>query len=777
MARPVPALVLRLLERRLPPRLFDDVAGDIEERWRRDEETSSLWAWLQLLRLTASLVWHTSRERHRAQCASSVPRRGTVCTSILQDLRFSLRLSARQPWLSAAAVVSPDLLPLLGVSPRLGRNFAPKETAPNGPPAVILTHETWVSRFGAREDIIGERVTLSGAETTIVGVLPREVRLLNYPADVWQPLRMTAADWSSESRMLWVMGRLAGDTGIGRATAEADAIMRERSEGRLGARAVPLQEQTLGPLMRDVPLLFGAAAFVLFIACANVASLTLARIAGRHEELVVRRALGASRARILRQILTESVALGVAGGAAGLLFASWAVRAVVMLAPRAERLPDVTIGSPVIFLFAFSAATITGAAFGLAPAWRSARAQAGSVMRAGGHRIAGGRQPLLRAVIVGEVALALALLAGASLVARSYHRLSSVDLGFDPTGVMAFELWRPAAVSPEASIAFYDEVLRTLSATSGIQSAGLTQALPLRSGAMGAGFVVEGHAAEPASVLAFWRIVSPDFLETLSIPLIAGRGFDARDREGGEQTAIVTASFAQRAWPGAEAVGKRIGWGNFERPLTVVGVAGDVRVSPGSPPEPHVDLPYRQADGWLPHQLVVRSDLGAAATIDIVRRTVAAIDSVQPVSGVTSMEALQERSMGRRRFRLALFSIAAGVAVLLALVGIYGVLSYAGAQMSGELGLRLGVGASRPGLLWHVMRMGLAPAMIGIALGSVVAWWGAGLLRGFLFDVEPRQAGVVAAAAAVLTLASIAACLLPAWRAARTDPLITMRPR
>jgi putative ABC transport system permease protein len=257
--------------------------------------------------------------------------------------------------------------------------------------------------------------------------------------------------------------------------------------------------------------------------------------------------------------------------------------------------------------------------------------------------------------------------------------------------------------------------------------------------------------------------------------VLAGRTFDDRDRDGSERTAIVSASFAARAWPNGDAVGRRIGWATFDEPITVIGVAGDVRVTPAASPRPHVYLPYRQVDGWLPQGLAVRSDLGPAATIEAVSRIVTAIDPLQPVSGIARFEQVHEDAMGRRRFQLALFSAAAVTAVLLALGGIYGVLSYAGSQMSPELGLRLALGASRAGLLWHVMRVGLMPALLGVLLGTLLAWWSGTLLRGILYQADPRDPGTLAAAAALLTAASMAACLAPAWRAAKTDPLITMR--
>ena len=674
-----------------------------------------------------------------------------------------------------SAVVSRDLLPLLGVQPALGRNFTAEEALPEGPLVVLLTHGLWMSRFGGRPDAIGASIRLSGTATTIVGVLPPDVKLFAFDPDILQPLRLTAAQEASENRMLWVVGRLAEGATVERASTEVDAIVRERSDGALGARAVRLQEQLIGPIGRDLVVLFSATSLVLLVACANVASLTFARITGRRPELVVRAALGASRRRIVRQVLTETVLLGLTGGAAGLVLAAWAVRAVVALAPGTDRFPDVAIGSPAVFLFAFGAATFAAALSGSVPAWRAAGVPIGGAIREGAPGIAGGRQRLLRGLIAVEVAFSLALLAGAGLVVRSYQELSAVDLGFDPRGVVAFQVPRPAEEARETSLAFYEDLLRRLREVPGVRAAGLTQALPLRSMAMGSGFRIEGRSGEGASVLAYWRAVSPGFFETLALPLVAGRPFDARDDASGERVAIVTASFARQAWPGEHPLGRRIGWGSLDEPLTVIGVAGDVRLSPAVKPGPHVYMPHEQVSYRLPDELVVRSESGPAATIEAVRRAVHDIDASQPLAAISTMEALLDRTMNRRRFQLVIFAVAAGIALSLALVGIYGVLSYAAGQMAGELGLRVALGASRAGLVWQVMRLGLAPAVAGAAAGAGLAWAGAGALRGFLFGVEPRDPVFLAGVAVLLLLAAAAACLLPAWRAALADPLATMR--
>jgi len=675
-----------------------------------------------------------------------------------------------------AAIASREVLPVLGVSPLLGRNFTEEEARPNGPPVTVLTHTLWTSRFGARPDVVGQRILLSGTPTTVVGVLPANLRLLDLDVDLWKPLAMTAAEQTSESRMLWVLGRLRPGVTIESAAASVDAVMRDRSDGKLGARAVPLREQVVGPMGRDVLVLFGATGFVLLIACANVASLTLARMTGRRQEIVVRTALGAGRGRVVRQVLTESLVMGLAGGAVGLLLAAWAVRAVVVLAPEARTLPEVTWASPAVFLFAALAGVLTSLLFGMVPAWQSAGAQPGSVMREASHTIAGGRRLLLRSIVAAEVALALALLVGAGLVLRSHQKLSEVDLGFQPADTVTFQIPRPAGEPRAASLLFYEELLRRLREQPGVREAALTQALPVSS-AMGGGFVIEGRSDEEARLLANWRVVSPGYLRALGIRQLEGRGLEPGDRDGAEPVAVVTESFARRAWPDRSAVGQRIGWATLEKPMTVVGVVGDTRTSPAAAPRPHVYMPHVQSTARLPEQLVVRSEGSAAATIDVVRRTIWALDRDQPVAGIATMDALLDRSMGRRRFQLTLFSLFGGVAAVLALVGVYGVLGYVAGQMSSEIGLRMALGATRGGIVWSVLRIGLVTTGAGVVAGVVLARWSSSLLQGFLFGVEANDPLILSGVTVLLVLAATAACLGPARRAAATDPLTALRER
>ena len=682
---------------------------------------------------------------------------------------------AGDPARLTGVLASAELLPLLGARPLLGRGFDARDTVAGSDAVALLSHDVWQSRFGGARDIVGRRVTLDGRAVEIVGVLPSELPLLGFEYDVWRPL---VIDRASESRMLWVFGRLKPGVTIEHASREVADIGTSRPGNGMAARVVPLHEQTVGPLGRDVLVLFAATGLVLLIACANVASLTLARVSARRQELLVRAALGAGRARVAAQVLTESAVLGLAGGLAGIAIAAWSVRAVVALAPQAERLAAVSVLDPRVFGFALAAATLTAAVFGAVPAWQAGSADLAPGMRAGGRGLAGGRRRFLKGLVAAEIALAFVLVAGAGLVLRTYVGLARTPLGFAPEGLVVADIPRDGADEAAAARGwtFYAGVEERLRASGAVRGVALSQALPLRSvGSMGGGFAIDGRTGDDASVLAYWRIVNDGYFAALGIPLTAGRAFTDSDREGAPAVAIVTESFAARAWPEGNAIGRRIGWGTLARPLTVVGVAADIRQSPASRPGPHVYMPYRQVPERLPSQLAVRADVSTAATIDLVRRVVRDLDPDQPVARITTGETLVARTLGRRRFQLTLVALFAGVAATLALVGIYGVLSFVVGQLRREVGIRLALGATPARARTLVLRQGGAMTAAGLAAGFVLAWWSSSLIEGFLVGVAPGDPATYASAALLLASAALAACLPAARRAGRVDPMIALR--
>jgi predicted permease len=669
-------------------------------------------------------------------------------------------------------VVEPAMLSFLGVRAEVGRLFGADEARAPAPRVVVLSHAAWQQRFGGAPDVLGQFLTLDGEAHEVIGVMPSHVRPLGFDADIWAPLAFTPDEWENENRFLWVLGRLAPGATVESASAEIDALARERSDDSAGGRVVSLSAQTLGDTRAEVLVLFGASAFVLLVACANVASLTLAQMIHRRREMTARQALGASRGRLVRQVVVESLTIGGLGGALGLAIAVWATRALVSLAPAAARLGSADVLSWQVFLFLLATTATTAVLFGLLPAWHSGRGNLAAALRGGGRGGSASRQPVMAMLVAAEIAVTLVLLIAVGLVTRSFLRMTAVDLGFDPAALVLAELPRPADGDVAA---FYAEVDRQLGSTPGITGVAMSQGLPLlAAGSMGSGFVLEGQAQESA-ILAYWRSINPGYFRTLGIPMVAGRALSDDDRAGSPSVAVVSASFARRAWPDDNAVGKRIGWGSFDEPITVVGVAADARQSRAGDLSPHVYMPYRQIDGWPPSQIAIRSTLGGEDTASLIRRVVRDVDPAQPVVGVRTASQQLWVSMGRRRFHLVLFGILASIAATLALVGLYAMLSFALSEQRRDLGIRAALGATpgQLGRLWWWRGGRLVAA--GVVCGLAVAWWSGGLIEGFLFGVEPTDPVAVGASVLFVVVTAAVACWLPARRAGVVDPIETLR--
>jgi len=516
---------------------------------------------------------------------------------------------------------------------------------------------------------------------------------------------------------------------------------------------------------------------LLLIACANVASFLLARASARRGEFAVRASLGAGRWRIVRQVVSEALPVAFAGGGCGLLLSSWLVVGFQNRLPQAATLTPVTLGDPRIIAFGCAASLLTAVLFSAAPALLLASKNTVAGMREAGRGVAG-RQITLRVLACVEVALAVALLVAAGVVGRSYLRLTHVDLGFRTEHVVTFEVPRADPGAAREGSAFFDELLTRLRDAPGIEHAGVTQALPLKSFGYGSSFVVEGVPGDPGRVLAHWRSVSPGFIEALGMRMREGRAFDARDRTGAERVAIVSASYAASAFPnGASPIGHRIGWATLDKPMTIVGVVEDIRLSPTVPPDPHVYMPYTQVAGYLPIDLAVRARDGVtdAQVIDTVRRAVWAIDPLQPVAKVRTMGTLLWELLDQRRFKLALWAGFAFAAALLALLGVYGVVSYVVRQATKELGIRIALGARPSSVIGLVLRQGSTIALVGAAAGVLLAYWTASLVRGFLIAIDPRDPLTYALVVTIVIAGALLACVLPARRAARLDPLTAIR--
>ncbi len=688
--------------------------------------------------------------------------------------------------------VSASFFRVLGVQPELGRDFLPEEDSPTARAVVILGHSLWRQRYGGDPSIIGRTLTLSGDTYEVVGVLPADYESLLAPdAQVWRPLRYDVSQsWACRTcRHLRAVARLAPGASLAESDQELNALSARYVAAHpteyeaAGIRLEPLREQVVKQARPALRLVLGAAALVLLIACANVANLLFARAVRRGSEFAVRSALGAGRWRIARQMLIESVVLGMAGGVAGLVVALWSVRTLVGLAPpELPRLSSVGIDGGVL-LFTGVVAVGGGLFFGLLPAVVAGRTDVLRRMGAG-QRVAGTRRrrALRAGLVVSEVALALMLAAGAGLLVRSLGQLFAVDAGFDPADLLTMEVQAagPAYDEDAAVLAMQARLLNAVEGLPDVALAGLVSQLPLGGNFDRWGVRIEDRPlANPAQAPGADRYsVSPDYIRAMRIPVLRGRAFTAADREGAVPVVLINRTLAERYWPGADPLGTRIQLGASDSPWrTIVGVVGDVKhTGLDAPPGPQIYMPIRQSP-WADTQvaLAVRTDRDPASLADAVRRAIWAVDGSLAISRVLPAPELVRASATRRAFALRIFAAFAVVALLLAGAGIFGVLSGAVAERTREIGVRTALGATRANVLGLVIGQGMRIAGLGIVLGIALALGSARLLRGLLFGVQPDDPLTLVAVSAILALVALAACAVPAFRAARTDPVRTLR--
>jgi predicted permease len=690
-----------------------------------------------------------------------------------------------EPQRLVAVPVSASFSEALRVSPALGRFISKDEDRPQAPERPVVLSETlWRERFAAEPSTLGRIVRLDGQPFTVVGVMPRE---FDFPrgAGAWIPLRADRRQ-DRDDKELAVIGRLAPGASLTALRGELRAFGLGLSDAYpasnrgWSAGAVLFDEWLVAPRFRDgVWVLFGAVGLLLLLACANVANLLVAHGATRQGEMRIRAALGAGRRRIVRQLFTESAVLGAAGTIAGVLVASWSIAAVHALGDnRVPRLEEVRIDA-VVLGFACLAGMLSCLVFGPAPAIHAARVDLRTGMDAGVRHTATGRR-LRHGLVVAEVALALLLLVGAGLLANSFVRLLQTDSGFDPAGVMTMSLEISPARYPDDRLAqFYRELLDRVRSVPGVTSAAATSTDPFRQFGFSNSVTPEDRAASaPPSglVQADWRSVTPGFFETLRVPVIAGRTFGERDREGAERVVIVNRALARQLWPEGEAVGKRIYWGGTTgRTRTVIGVTGDFQDKQlDAIAGPMLFVPHSQVS--IPAMTVLlQTPLDAAAIAPALRVAVRSLDPALPAPDVHDVIASRSAAAAGPRFNTALLGAFAGIAFVLAVTGVYAMLAFTAVERRRELALRIALGASAPEIVRLLVAGGLALAGIGIVAGLALAAGITRVLQSLLYEVAPTDPWTFVSAALALLAAAAVACYLPARRAGRLDPLTVLR--
>ncbi len=682
---------------------------------------------------------------------------------------------------------------LLGVEAVIGRTFQPGEDKPGSPRVAVLTHGMWQRRFGGDAGILGQSLTINGESYTVIGVLPASFQFALRRADLWVPYQPNEAQLTRRfMHGTNVIGRLKPGVSIAQAQTELDVIAKRieqehnQSHAGTGIRLVPLQEQFVGNVKPILLILLAAVGFVLLIACANVASLLLTRSLSRQKEVAIRSALGASRWRVVRQLLTESVLLSLAGGAAGLLIAYWGVDALVAALPdnQINSLPflkSLQIDARILG-FSFGLSLLTGIVFGLAPALQSSRLDLNEVLKEGGRSSFGGaRQRLRSALVMTEIALAVVLLVGAGLMMKSLLRLLQTNVGFNADNVLTMTIALPPSKYTEANrqMSFHEQLKERIQALPGVRGTGTVNILPLQGGNT-TRFLVEGDPVPPPGqeTEANFRIVDESYFQTLGIPLMAGRMFDERDKADAPGVVIIGKTVADRIFAGRDPVGRRINYASIQGPPDlIVGVVGDVKIAGlDEAIRPVLYYPFRQSPSMFTN-LVVRTSADPAALAGAIRNETRNLEPDVALFGVREMNELITDSPAAfmRRFPALLIGIFAGVALLLASIGIYGVVSYSVSQQTHYIGVRMALGAQTSDILKMVLKQGLGVSLVGIAVGVVGALGLMRLLRSLLYEVQTNDQGTFAIVVGTLFVVALLASYVPARRATKVDPLVALR--
>ena len=735
---------------------------------------------------SAVQMQHTGREF----AAFQEQARSFQALAAVENVSRNLTVANEQPERVAGEKVTADFFSLLGVSPQLGRTLLPGDQGESAARVVVLGYDIWQARFARDPRVIGRVIELDAEPYTVVGVMPARFRYGG--ASFWFPfpfeMRQATPRWYP------VIGRLAPGASLASANAELATIAARYAQAQPAAgeyanwrvSALPLRDALLGNVRTAVFVLTGAVAIVLLIACANVAGLLLVRASARQREIAIRAAIGASRRQLLRQFFVESVLLAGLGGVLGMLITAWGIDALVKLIPQADVLgggipseTSIHISAPVLF-FAVGVTFAATLLFGLWPAWQASRTDAALAMRLGDRSGGSARQPLRAALIVGEVALAVVLLAAAGLLLRSFSRLVQMDPGFRTERVLSARLNLPPARydKPGAIVNFADQLLASVRELPGVQSAAAASHPPF-SYLDRWPFALEGQTAPDQRRSAANRMVSTNYYDVMGIALRRGRLFTEQDNAGRPWVIIINETMARLTWGEQDPIGKRliVYVANREFPVTVVGVVADSRqMSLEEAVAPEMDFPMAQTASFLRRfNLLVRTQTEPTSLLPALRRAVAKYDAQLPLYNVTTMQGAVDESLSVRRFALYVLGLFAAVALVLAVSGIYGVIGHAVNQRTREIGIRMALGAARRDVFRLILAEGGKLAITGVAIGIVASYLLTQFLRALLYGITPTDPITFFAVALLLFLTAMFACWIPARRASRVDPMIALR--
>ncbi len=689
-------------------------------------------------------------------------------------------------------MVTGDFFRVLGARTVLGRTLTPEDDRFGGAQSIVLSHAFWKRQFAGEASVLGRTLTLAGQNYSVIGVTAPDFQVPGENLDAYVPIRVfyPAAAKARGAHMLRVYARLQPAVTLAAAQTELRVIDQRLAQAnpeenrQRESTLLPLREQLVGDIRPALLVLFGAVGLLLLIACANFANLLLVRVEARRDELAIRSALGASRWQLIRQLLIESVLLALLGGAAGLLLGSWGVDALLALKPEElPRVESIALDAPVL-AFTFALSLLTGIVFGLVPAWQATRTKVGGLGLAGTRSVTPARSRLRNALVVAELGLALVLLIGAGLLGKAFWRLTSVAPGFDLNVLtMRVELPEARYREVEKQTQFRTRLLDEMNHLPGVEAAMISE-IPLGGQFIMHNFVIDGRAPQTVGTEPelYNRSVAGDYFKIMGIPLQRGRNLSATDGAGAPLVGVVNESMARQYFPGQDPLGARLRWVRDTKIewITIVGVVANVRhFGLAKNEEPAIYTPFAQTNqSWKRwSQIVVRSDrlTSRETLVASLKRALAKVDPLLPLTQVRSMRELMAVSLAERTFNALLLGVFAGVALLLASVGLYGVLAFTVAQRTREIGIRLALGAQAGDVLRLILRQGLTLTLLGVAGGVLVSLGCTRLLAGVLYGVTPTDPSTFAALAVLLTAVALAACFIPARRAMRVDPMVALR--